>query len=130
MEHPLDQLKLWLALSDLFVGTEVDYKQIAEVTKHYTIEEVEFDLFERVAPVCISNMLTPAPSIWWHFDQAQVLVDIETLVKKRAAQGVVGKCLSAVAGRLIRVISAKVWGNLKVEIEIAKSVCTGMQDEL
>ncbi|MOA29841.1 hypothetical protein D3C78_1508810 [compost metagenome] len=57
------------------------------MAKYHSIEEVEFALFERVAPVCISNMLTPAPSICWHFDEEQLLVDIESLVKKRAGQG-------------------------------------------
>ncbi|VVQ17401.1 hypothetical protein PS938_04414 [Pseudomonas fluorescens] len=120
MEDKLDQRKLWVALSDLFVDTEVDYKKIAEVAKNYSIEEVEFALFERVAPVCISNMLTPAPPIWWYFDEEKLLVDIEALIKKRAEQGIVGKYRSAVAGRLRRLISSSVWAKLKAEIEKAK----------
>jgi hypothetical protein len=121
MENQLDQRQLWAALSDLFVDTNVDYKHIAGVAKNYSVEEVEFALFERVAPVCISNMLAPVPPVWWYFDKEQLVADIESLVKKRVEQGVIGKCLSGVMGRLIRIVSAKVWAELKAEIERVKS---------
>jgi hypothetical protein len=121
MENQLDQRQLWAALSDLFVDANVDYKHIAGVAKNYSVEEVEFALFERVAPVCISNMLAPVPPVWWYFDKEQLVADIESLVKKRVEQGVIGKCLSGVMGRLIRIVSAKVWAELKAEIERVKS---------
>lgn len=121
MENQLDQRQLWAALSDLFVDANVDYKHIAGVAKNYSVEEVEFALFERVAPVCISNMLAPVPPVCWYFDKEQLVADIESLVKKRVEQGVIGKCLSGVMGRLIRIVSAKVWAELKAEIERVKS---------
>lgn len=121
MENQLDQRQLWAALSDLFVDASVDYKHIAGVAKNYSVEEVEFALFERVAPVCISNMLAPVPPVWWYFDKEQLVADIESLVNRRAEQGVIGKCLSGVMGRLIRIVSAKVWAELKAEIERVKS---------
>ncbi|MCK1786229.1 MULTISPECIES: DUF7079 family protein [Pseudomonas] len=121
MENQLDQRQLWAALSDLFVDANVDYKHIAGVAKNYSVEEVEFALFERVAPVCISNMLAPVPPVCWYFDKEQLVADIESLVKKRIEQGVIGKCLSGVMGRLIRIVSAKVWAELKAEIERVKS---------
>jgi hypothetical protein len=121
MENQLDQHQLWSALSDLFVDTNVDYKHIAEVAKNYSVEEVEFALFERVAPVCVSNMLAPVPPVCWYFDKEQLVADIESLVEKRGEQGRVGKYLSGVMGRLIRIVSARVWAELKNEIEIAKA---------
>lgn len=121
MDNQLDQRQLWAALSDLFVDVNVDYKHIAGVAKNYSVEEVEFALFERVAPVCISNMLAPVPPVCWYFDKEQLVADIESLVKKRVEQGVIGKCLSGVMGRLIRIVSAKVWAELKAEIERVKS---------
>ena len=121
MENQLDQRQLWAALSDLFVDANVDYKHIAGVAKNYSVEEVEFALFERVAPVCISNMLAPVPPVCWYFDKEQLVADIESLVEKRVEQGVIGKCLSGVMGRLIRIVSAKVWAELKAEIERVKS---------
>jgi len=121
MDNQLDQHQLWSALSDLFVDANVDYKHIAGVAKNYSVEEVEFALFERVAPVCVSNMLAPVPPVCWYFDKEQLVADIESLVKKRVEQGVIGKCLSGVMGRLIRIVSARVWTELKNEIEIAKA---------
>jgi hypothetical protein len=121
MENQLDQRQLWAALSDLFVDANVDYKHIAGVAKNYSVEEVEFALFERVAPVCVSNMLAPVPPVCWYFDKEQLVADIESLIKKRVEQGVIGKCLSGVMGRLIRIVSAKVWAELKAEIERVKS---------
>ncbi|WP_449105243.1 DUF7079 family protein [Pseudomonas mohnii] len=121
MEDKLDQKILWVALSELFVDSEVDYKGVAKVARKYSIDEVEFALFERVAPVCVSNMLTPAPPIWWYFDEDQLISNIESLIKKRSGQGFVGKCISIVVGGLIRLICLNVWSRLKAEMEIDAS---------
>lgn len=123
MENKLDERKLWVALSYVFVDAEVDFSAITKVAKNYSIEEVEFALFERVAPICIGNMLTPAPPIWWFFDEEQLASDIESLVKKRSSQGIVGKCMSTVVGWLIRLICSSVWAEIKAEIEKAKMGC-------
>lgn len=120
VENELDIHKLWVALSDVYVDNETDYKYIAKVAKKYSIKEVEFAFFERVAPVCISNVLTPVPPICWYFDEDQLVLDIEALIKKRAGQGVMGKCGVIVAGRLRRLISSSMWAELKAEIEKAK----------
>jgi hypothetical protein len=66
-------------------------------------------------------MLAPVPPVCWYFDKEQLVADIESLVKKRVEQGVIGKCLTGVMGRLIRIVSARVWAELKNEIEIAKA---------
>jgi hypothetical protein len=121
VENQLEQRKLWSALSDLFVDAKVDYKQIAEALKDFSIEEIEFALFERVAPVCIGNMLAPIPPIWWYFDEDQLASDIEALIRKRARQGVIGKCACAVQRCLIRRIGSSTWAELKAEIETAKA---------
>lgn len=83
----LDEHRLWMALSYVFVDTETDYKYIASVAKNYSIKEVEFSLFERVAPVCICNMFTPVPPACWLFDEKQLVSDIELLIEKRSSQG-------------------------------------------
>lgn len=121
MEDQLDNKKLWVALSYLFVDTETDYNAIAEVAKKYPVSVVEFALFERVAPVCIDNMLTPAPSVWWFFDEEQLLFDIESLIEKRAKQGVFGRCGSFLVGCFIRLYCSGTWAELKRAIERAKS---------
>ena len=121
MENQLDKNKLWAALSYVFVDTEIDYRYIAGVAKNYSIEEVEFAFFERVAPVCISNMLTPAPPVWWFFDEAQLVADIEKLIQKRSRQRVAGKCMSAVVRWVIRLMCKSVWAEIKAEVEKAKA---------
>ena len=121
MENQLDKHKLWAALSYVFVDTEIDYRYIVGVAKNYSIEEVEFAFFERVAPVCISNMLTPAPPVWWFFDEAQLVADIEKLIQKRSRQRVAGKCMSAVVRWVIRLMCKSVWAEIKAEVEKAKA---------
>lgn len=120
MENNLDKHKLWAALSYVFVDTEIDYRCIVGVAKNYSIEEVEFAFFERVAPVCIGNMLTPAPPVWWFFDEAQLVSDIEILIQKRSRQGLGWKCVSAVVRWVIRLICKSVWAEIKAEVEKAK----------
>lgn len=117
MEDRLEQRQLWFVLSELFVDSKIGYEQVASVAKNYSLGEVEFVLFERVAPVCISNMLAPIPPICWYFDKAQLVMDIEALIERRAQQSRVGKCISKLKGHLIRWLSAGVWKKLKVEIE-------------
>ncbi|VVO60074.1 hypothetical protein PS850_00762 [Pseudomonas fluorescens] len=118
----VDEQKLWAALSYVFVDAEIDYRSIVDVAKNFSIEEVEFALFERVAPVCISNMLTPAPPVWWFFDEAQLVADIEILIQKRSRQGGAEKCMTAVIGWVIRIICKSVWAEIKAEVEKTKVV--------
>lgn len=121
MEDKLDEKRLWVALSYMFVDSEVDFKSIAEIAKDYSIEEIEFALFERVAPVCISNMLTPVPPIWWFFDEAQLVSDIDSLIEKRSRHGFFCKWVSTMAGWLMRLYCSEVWAHLKAEVENKKS---------
>lgn len=117
MERRLTSRELWVALSDLFVDTEVDYKRIARVIRGCSIEEVEFALFQRVAPVCVANMLTPAPPVWWYFDEGKLIEEIEALIEKRSRMGVIGKVGAVVSGRVARIVCFKVWASLRLEMD-------------
>lgn len=121
MEDQLESKKLWMALSYVFVDTEIDYKVIAEAARQYSISEIEFAFFERVAPVCVDNMLTPAPSVWLSFDEGQLVSDIESLIRRRAGQGWIGKCMSLISGFFIRLYCKEVWTELKGEIERSRA---------
>ncbi|MGO4005055.1 DUF7079 family protein [Pseudomonas fluorescens] len=116
MERTLTSRELWVALSDLFVDTDVDYKRIARVISGCSIEEVEFALFQRVAPVCVANMLTPAPPVWWYFDEGKLIEEIEALIKRRSNMGLIGKVGAFVNGRLTRIVCYKVWSSLRLEM--------------
>lgn len=100
MESNSGERKLWMALSYVFVDNDTDYEYIASVARSYPIDDVEFALFERAAPVCIYNGMTPAPSVCWFFDEEQLIADIESLVARRKRYGVVAKLTSAYVGGL------------------------------
>lgn len=112
--------ELWVALSFLFVDTEVDFEWLVSVVRNYSVHEVEFALFERVAPVCIYNMLSPAPFVWLCFDEKSLIDDIELMIDIRSRQGFVGRCLSVVKGWILRLYCRETWGELKVKMEKAK----------
>lgn len=76
MEDKLIYFELCGALSDIFVDNEVDFKYIASIAKDFPVATVEEIFFEWVAPVCYTNLLTPAPSIWSNFDKKNLWVDI------------------------------------------------------
>ncbi|WP_258912692.1 DUF7079 family protein [Pectobacterium odoriferum] len=69
MEDKLVYFDLCGALSDIFVDNEVDFKYISSIAKKFPVTIVEEILFEWVAPVCYTNLLTPAPSVWSGFDK-------------------------------------------------------------
>jgi hypothetical protein len=78
-----DRVKIWSALSDIFVDNEVDYKSIAKVLKPYKKSSVEEIFFTEVAPLCYSNMQTPVPPIWTAFDTAWLESEIDKMLKAR-----------------------------------------------
>ncbi|AHN26343.1 hypothetical protein GAPWK_1770 [Gilliamella apicola] len=82
MEHTLNEKDLYIALSDLFVDNEVDYNHIASVAKLFPTTCVEHALFNYVAPYCYHNVLTPAPSVCYFFDEDELLSTINKIKKK------------------------------------------------
>lgn len=127
MNHRLESQKLWAALSYAFVDNEVDFKCMAKEIKGYPIEEVEFAFFERVAPVCIYNMLTPAPPICWYFDKEELVADIEAMIEKRSQQGLLGSLKCAVERRWIGFLARRIWATIKLEVERAATDCHGVR---
>jgi hypothetical protein len=108
---------LWLVLSGSFADNEVDYGRIASVAKNYSLSEVEFAFFERVAPVCIYNMLMPAPSVYWFFDGDQLFSEIESLIKKQASRGPASKLVALAQGWFIRLACREIWAEIKTELK-------------
>ncbi|MFJ3483675.1 hypothetical protein ACIPL1_09860 [Pseudomonas sp. NPDC090202] len=116
MELELNDQKLWLALSDIFVDTETDFPLVARAVKEYSLEEIEFALFERVAPVCIYNGLASVPPVCWFFNEKKLLEDIRLLIQKESKRGFFGKAMSKIKVKLIRLVYSGVWDQLKAEI--------------
>ncbi len=71
------------ALSDAFVDNEVDYGDIGERVRAFDPETVENIFFFEVAPVCHSNLETPAPPIWTGFDSEWLDQEIEKRLESR-----------------------------------------------
>lgn len=72
-----ERIHLWLALSDVFVDTEVDYGYIAHQVQGFDRVTAQAAFYEDVAPACYSNMLAPIPPIWTGFDSAWLSETIE-----------------------------------------------------
>lgn len=64
------------ALSEIFVDNIVDYAGIAEQARAFSAAQVEWLLFEWVAPICYSNALAPVPSVWAGFESPLLWQDI------------------------------------------------------
>nr|WP_201582984.1 hypothetical protein [Psychrobacter jeotgali] len=71
-----------MALSDLFVDNKIDHECIAKRVAHLTINEVEQILFCEVAPVCMSNLLAPTPSVWQEFHEDYVIPEVQQHLQK------------------------------------------------
>lgn len=78
-----ERIKLWSALSDVFVDNHVDYAGIARQLQGYDRAAAEVAFYEEVAPACYSNLLAPIPPIWTGFDSIWLS---ETIERNQAAR--------------------------------------------
>ncbi|MEN2751419.1 hypothetical protein AAIR29_07200 [Psychrobacter sp. FBL11] len=82
-----DRELVWMALSDLFVDHHINHEQIANQVAHLTISEVEQILFHEVAPVCMSNLLMPTPTVCEKFSENYVLSSMQQHLAKMQSNG-------------------------------------------
>jgi|TARA_R100000541_G_scaffold2163_6_gene7692 hypothetical protein len=78
-----EQVRLWEALSDVFVDNAVDYVSMAASLKDYELSTIETAFFVDVAPACYSNLQTAIPPIWTAFDSAWLAETIDRIHKAR-----------------------------------------------
>ncbi|AHL74061.1 hypothetical protein CH92_02680 [Stutzerimonas stutzeri] len=78
-----DQIRLWAALSDVFVDNAVDYASVARNLKGYERSAIETAFFVAVAPACYSNLQAPVPPIWTAFDSAWLAERIDCIREAR-----------------------------------------------
>lgn len=83
----LSDKRLCSFLSDLFLDTEVDYKKIAWLARHYPLAHVETLLFRDVAPVCHVNLMAVIPPVWFMFDPDELWRDITQLRQNEERPG-------------------------------------------
>jgi hypothetical protein len=80
-----EQVRLWEALSDIFVDNAVDYVSMAASLKDYELSAIETAFFVDVAPACYSNMQAPIPPIWTAFDSAWLAETIDCIHEARGS---------------------------------------------
>lgn len=72
-----ERIRLWSALSEVFVDNPVDYGFIARQVAGFDRITVQAAFYEDVAPACYTNLLAPIPPIWTGFDDAWLSATIE-----------------------------------------------------
>ena len=80
-----NQEAVWVALSDLFLDTEISYEFIARRVAHVDIIALEYMLYFEVAPICIGNLLMPIPTVWSGFNEDCFINDISHHLQKLSA---------------------------------------------
>ncbi|WP_211464758.1 DUF7079 family protein [Collimonas silvisoli] len=88
MENKLTQLdheKIWIALSDAFVDTDVDFNSIAYRVRNFDLDIGQLNeiFFREVAPICGLNLMTTAPPVWHFFDEEYLLEQIYEMLQRR-----------------------------------------------
>lgn len=78
-----EQVRLWAALSDVFVDNVVDYACIAKSLGGYERSVIEAAFFVDVAPACHSNLQAAIPPIWTAFDPAWLAGTIDRIHEAR-----------------------------------------------
>lgn len=78
-----ERIRLWSALSDVFVDNHVDYAATARQLKGLDRATVKVAFFEEVAPVCYSNLQAPIPPIWTAFDTTWLAETINSTQEAR-----------------------------------------------
>lgn len=78
-----DQIKIWAALSDAFLDTEVDYNSIARQVYEYPITILEHMFFTEVTPVCAANAFAVIPTVWAAFDEEWLAEEITKNLSKK-----------------------------------------------
>lgn len=80
-----EQVRLWAALSDVFVDNVVDYACVAKSLGGYERSVIEAAFFVDVAPACYSNLQAAIPPIWTAFDSAWLAETIDRIHEARSS---------------------------------------------
>jgi hypothetical protein len=80
-----EQVRLWTALSDVFVDNTIDYTYIAKSLVGYERSVIEKAFFIDVAPACYSNLQAAIPPIWTAFDPTWLAETIDRFHAARSS---------------------------------------------
>ncbi|MFJ3483672.1 hypothetical protein ACIPL1_09845 [Pseudomonas sp. NPDC090202] len=110
-----EDAKLWMELSDLFIDTEIEYACIARRIADFSVEEIEFAVFYRVAPICVWNMMTAIPPVWAGFSE-EIISEIEGLIEIRRRRGWWGRISATWTALWMRLFCLPIWPAFKAEL--------------
>lgn len=111
MGHTLNEEKLYIALSDLFVDNQIDYSYIASVAKLFPISYVEYVLFNYVAPACYYNTVVPVPPVCYFFDTDMLINKISNI--KKGENNLINKAKMYLFSIYLKVKFKHEWKTLK-----------------
>ncbi|WP_434716069.1 DUF7079 family protein [Paraburkholderia sp. A3RO-2L] len=116
---PGERHNCWIAMSDLFVDNEVDYRHVAEqLTRHcpnMPILALKDAFFSEVAPQLASHGMTPAPAVWTAFDGDKVVDDISDMLARRKTS-LIYRVANGIWRIACRRTCADMWRKLELEL--------------
>lgn len=114
-----DRELVWMALSDLFVDHDISHEHIANQVAHLTISEVEQILFHEVAPVCMSNLLMPTPTVCERFSEDYVISRVQQHLAKMQSNGFYQRKI-VLKAKLYKVLLKQDWLKLMARMRRAQ----------
>ncbi|WP_322024384.1 hypothetical protein [Burkholderia sp. BCC1977] len=117
--NTLERQNCWIAMSDVFVDNEIDYRDVAvslmRNCPNMSLPLLREAFFEEVAPALASNGMTPAPEVWTGFDSDKVVEKISEMLVRRHRSWVyrAGNCLWCL---ICRWLCSEMWQKLESEL--------------
>lgn len=116
---PDEQIKIWAALSDAFVDTEVNFQYIAKQVSHYPLPILEQIFFTEVAPACAGNAFSVIPSVWTAFDPQSLATEISQHRNKKHTK--FSKLVAQIKLKFLRKYFAEEWQEIARAIEAERA---------
>lgn len=119
----LERQNCWIAMSDVFIDNEIDYRDVAaSLTRdcpHMSLPLLREAFFAEVAPALASNGMTPAPEVWTGFDGDKVVEKISEMLARRHGSWVysIGHQLWCLTCRWL---CMEMWQKLESELRVAR----------
>ena len=116
---PDEQIKIWAALSDAFLDTEVNYQHIAKQICDYPLPVLEHMFFTEVTPVCAANAFAVIPTVWAAFDEKWLAEEISKSLSKKHTK--FSKVVAQIKLKFLRKYFAEEWQEIARAIEAERA---------
>jgi hypothetical protein len=108
--------RIWVEMAAFFVDNEIDFDDHAATLCAHPPHELKTIFFREVAPVCASNMQTPAPPVWLAFDDKWVIGAVRRLLLKNK-ESALFRLRHGLHVLWLRASLAKTWSEVERAIE-------------